>query len=956
MQGLQYLETLRIDSRIREVPPDIVHLPGLLHLSLPGDINLPNGIARMTSLQSLGCFDLSSNSADNVMNLGELTNLQDLRLTCSTMPSDNREKKFECLGSILSKLCHLKSLTLLPTVSNANTLEAGALSNNISCDGLGSVSSPPALLQKLWLLPRICIFSILPEWIGKLRLLGTIKIQVMGLSCDDVDILEGLPALTALTLYVRTTPAERIVFDKEGCPVLKHFKFICSALCIAFVKGAMPNVRRLKLGFDANTIVQYSLVDAGFENLTGLEEISAKIGSAGADEYGRMAAQSALEAAFSPCRVNIQWVDWIFYGEKERSTAAQKEKHRTLENCNPIPDVVTKGGSDEQCKIGEKGSRQNTNKQADSKITLSMESSDEQKEIQERDSREYTSKQTDAGVMAQTAQKTREHIDFQSDVTTCGKRRKEFKDKFQEKCFIETLNLRLNIPAKSAPSNVVSSSVQSHQRLSSVDSSLDATSTQDTNVRSALSVWSSDLLGSSPPCTQDTNVLSAMSLEKNEGRQECSPHSSRSRSPASRSKNPSAPPSPVDPKVFLANHVSRPESNRGANYHPLPLPPASVCPKQPNVSGQSVAKIEMPSMDGPWLKGKLIGSGTFGCLYEATNRQTGALCAMKEFNIILDDAKSSQSLKKLEQEIKFLSQFKHENIVQYYGSEIIEGRLYMYLEYVHPGSIHKYVHQHCGSLTESVIRNFMGHTLKGLAFLHSQKIVHGDIRGANLLVDVNGVVKLAYFGMAKHLNTAAPNLSLKGTPYWMAPEVVRATLDKNVGYDRAVDIWSIGCTIIEMFTGKPPWSNLEGPAAMFKVLRADPPIPDNLSPEGKDFLRCCFTRDPALRPTASNLLKHPFVQNSFEDTGHGSRDEMPWKNDLSTRGQHADDETTSARSSESFASGFTPSPNLGTQSLSPPLLSSGPPARTTNNMHLSIATGRRQQIDIKAQHAVYDHR
>jgi serine/threonine protein kinase len=84
-----------------------------------------------------------------------------------------------------------------------------------------------------------------------------------------------------------------------------------------------------------------------------------------------------------------------------------------------------------------------------------------------------------------------------------------------------------------------------------------------------------------------------------------------------------------------------------------------------------------------------------------------------------------------------------------------------------------------------------------------------DIKGANLLVDVNGVVKLADFGMAKHLSTVAPNLSLKGVP-WMAPEVVQATLVKDVSYGLAVDIWSVGCTIIEVFTGKPPWSGLEG--------------------------------------------------------------------------------------------------------------------------------------------------
>ncbi|XP_062214493.1 mitogen-activated protein kinase kinase kinase 5-like isoform X2 [Phragmites australis] len=391
-------------------------------------------------------------------------------------------------------------------------------------------------------------------------------------------------------------------------------------------------------------------------------------------------------------------------------------------------------------------------------------------------------------VIAQTVQKTHEHSDLWLNGTICGQRRKVFK-KFQDKSSAETLNFRLNIPAKSAPS----SPVQSPRRLSNVDFSSTAIS--------ARSVWSSDLLGSSPPCASPENFG---------GGQERSPCSSPPRSPILRPRNPSAPPSPMHPKLFPENHVSRPEGNGSSNFHPLPLPPASVSPKQRNVSHQLVPKVEVPPVAGQWQKGKLLGSGTFGCVYEATNRHTGALCAMKEVNIIPDDAKSAESLKQLEQEIKFLSQFKHENIVQYYGSETIEDRFYIYLEYVHPGSIHKYVHQHCGSLTESVIRNFTRHILKGLAFLHSQKIMHRDIKGANLLVDINGIVKLADFGMAKHLSTAAPNLSLKGTPYWMAPEVVRATLDKSVGYDLAVDIWSLGCTIIEMFTGKPPWSGLEG--------------------------------------------------------------------------------------------------------------------------------------------------
>uniref|UniRef100_A0A453BPG1 mitogen-activated protein kinase kinase kinase n=1 Tax=Aegilops tauschii subsp. strangulata TaxID=200361 RepID=A0A453BPG1_AEGTS len=337
---------------------------------------------------------------------------------------------------------------------------------------------------------------------------------------------------------------------------------------------------------------------------------------------------------------------------------------------------------------------------------------------------------------------------------------------------------------------------------------------------SAPSIHTIDFLGALSPRT---------SPEKLTGASEPSPYSSTFRSPILMPRNTSAPPSPL-PKLFPENQISRTEVNGSASLHPLPLPPSAISPMQTSFSNQPAPKVEMPSVSCQWQKGKLLGSGTFGCVYEATNRNTGALCAMKEVNIIPDDAKSAESLNQLEQEIKFLSQFKHENIVQYYGSDTIEDRFYIYLEYVHPGSINKYVKQHYGAITESVVRNFTRHILRGLAFLHGQKIMHRDIKGANLLVDINGVVKLADFGMAKHLSTAAPNLSLKGTPYWMAPE----------------------------------------PAAMFKVLHKDPPIPENLSLEGKDFLQCCFKRNPAERPTASELLDHPFIRNSSHYSKHGS--------------------------------------------------------------------------------------
>ncbi|KAF2295187.1 hypothetical protein GH714_031980 [Hevea brasiliensis] len=340
-------------------------------------------------------------------------------------------------------------------------------------------------------------------------------------------------------------------------------------------------------------------------------------------------------------------------------------------------------------------------------------------------------------------------------------------------------------------------------------------------------------------------------------------HSPPSRSPRRNPRSPNRPASPLNAKLSIETSTPGRESNANFEVHPLPLPPGAARPSVSTPVPQVIAKAESMPLKSQWQKGKLIGRGTFGSVYVASNRETGALCAMKEVDIFPDDPKSAESIKQLEQEIKILSHLKHPNIVQYYGSEIVEDRFYIYLEYVHPGSINKYVREHCGAITENVVRSFTRHILSGLAYLHSTKTIHRDIKGANLLVDASGVVKLADFGMSKHLTGQAAELSLKGSPYWMAPELMQAVMQKDTNSDLAlaVDIWSLGCTIIEMFTGKPPWSDYEGAAAMFKVLRDIPPIPETLSPEGKDFLSCCFQRNPVDRPSASMLLEHRWLKN-----------------------------------------------------------------------------------------------
>ncbi|KAG5534082.1 hypothetical protein RHGRI_022274 [Rhododendron griersonianum] len=363
------------------------------------------------------------------------------------------------------------------------------------------------------------------------------------------------------------------------------------------------------------------------------------------------------------------------------------------------------------------------------------------------------------------------------------------------------------------------------------------------------------------------------------------------RSPGPGSRGTTTTTSPLHPR-FSGSNLESPtgkQEDGKAECHRLPLPPGSPTSPSTLPTTRTCMVIESTQSNfSRWRKGRLLGRGTFGHVYQGFNSEGGHMCAIKEVRVITDDKTSKECLKQLNQEITLLSQLSHPNIVQYYGSELGEETLSVYLEYVSGGSIHKLLQEY-GPFKEPVIQNYTRQILSGLAYLHGRNTVHRDIKGANILVDPNGEIKLADFGMAKHLinkavlkngfeclkcrvisgprtnfemfeqiTASSSMLSFKGSPYWMAPEVVMNTN----GYSLPVDIWSLGCTILEMALAKPPWSQFEGVAAIFKIGNSKdiPEIPDHLSNDAKSFLRLCLRRDPSGRPTALQLLDHPFVR------------------------------------------------------------------------------------------------
>ncbi|XP_074544901.1 STE20-like serine/threonine-protein kinase [Halichoeres trimaculatus] len=253
-----------------------------------------------------------------------------------------------------------------------------------------------------------------------------------------------------------------------------------------------------------------------------------------------------------------------------------------------------------------------------------------------------------------------------------------------------------------------------------------------------------------------------------------------------------------------------------------------------------------------------LGDGAFGKVFKAQNKQTGILAAAKVI-----DTKTEEELEDYMVEIDILASCDHQNIVKLLDAFYYESKLWILIEFCAGGAVDAVMLELERPLTEPQIRVVCKQTLQALVYLHDNNIIHRDLKAGNILLTLDGDVKLADFGVsAKNTKTLQRRDSFIGTPYWMAPEVVMCETSKDRPYDYKADIWSLGVTLIELAQVEPPNHEMNPMRVLLKIAKADPPTlmqPSRWSPEFSDFLRRCLDKHVDSRWSAAQLLQHSFL-------------------------------------------------------------------------------------------------